>query len=175
MIRDQRSYRDAGISGTMKAVVETVVPLSFSGASAATIADTNETTLKTFTLPANAFGANGIVGLEIEAYGRFGATANNKTVKLKFGSTVISSGALADNAKNWAFRAVVFRVSASVQVVIASFVHDTATLTLTNVGATESETAAIILALTGQNGTAAANDIICNGFVVRSIEQKKIT
>lgn len=174
MIRDQRNYRDGASSVAIKALVESVVPLAFSGASAATIADTLETTLKTYTLPARSFGANGIVGLEIEAHGRYGATANNKTVKIKFGSVVFTSGALADNAKNWEFKGKVFRVSASVQVIVGKFTHDTAVITLSNVGGTESETAAIVIAVTGQNGTAAANDIICNGFSVKAIEQKNV-
>lgn len=174
-IRSQRNYERSSLSPTVKQLVECVVPLSLNLASNATIADTNETTLKTYTLPANAFGANGIKGLEIEAYGRFGATANNKTVKIKFGTVVFTSGALADNAKNWAFKGKVIRVSASVQVIVGEFIHDTAVVTLSNVAGAESETAAIVILVTGQNGTAAANDIICNHFSVKAIEDKKIT
>lgn len=60
---------------------------SFVGVSGA--ADTNENTLATITLPAGALGANGY--LEIEAKWTYTNSANNKTLRVKFGATTLYS------------------------------------------------------------------------------------
>ena len=55
---------------------------------AGTPANTNETTLQTFTLPANTLDAPGRC-LKIRAWGTFGANANGKTVRLYFGVSIL--------------------------------------------------------------------------------------
>lgn len=139
-----------------------------------TIADTNETVLWTYTLPANSLNANG-TKIRIRAWGACAANANNKTMRLYFGATVLNlSGTAAFNNNTFQYDAIVIRTGAATQVALA--VGDTATagagLAGTNLGnhiqtaPTEDTTAAIVVKVTGQNAVASANDILLKGAVV---------
>lgn len=137
-----------------------------SSAAGAANTDTLEDVLFTFPLPANTLQAPNQV-LTIEAWGHFATTANNKTVKLYFGSEVITSGTLTDSNKNWHCKLTVIRAAANTQQVLGTMVHDTANITDYAAAGAETETAAITIKLTGQSGTA-ANDILCYGFTVKT-------
>src|SRR5579862_5290229 len=76
-------------------------------AAAGTGADTTEDTLYTYTLPANAFSSPG-KAVRIRVWGTTGATANNKTVKVYFGASVVfSSATSAANNVPWHFEMIV--------------------------------------------------------------------
>lgn len=177
MIRDQRNYEWTERTGAaFKAIVESLVPLKVDLTSAGNGADQTEDTLRSYSIPANTMGANYVQGFRIRAFGTMGATGDNKTIKLYFGSASVSSGVLTDNAKNWWFDMTVYRSGASTQVLVCSMQHDTTMLTPTVTTATETETAAILVKVTGQETTAStANQIILKLLEVTAIEQKNAT
>lgn len=157
----------------LKDLVKTVVPLYVSVVSGGNGADQTEDVMQTFSIPANTLGANLCQGIEIEAWGTFAANGDNKQVKLYFGASVIASGVVTANAKNWFAKMKVFRTGVATQVVVAEMLIDTTDITPTVTTGAETETAAIVAKVTGQETTAStANSITCKLFIVRSIEQK---
>lgn len=158
----------------IKDLVRAVAPLNVFLTSTGNGADQTEDILATYLIAANTMGANGVQGIEIEAWGTFGASGDNKQVKLYFGGTSIASGVVTDNAKNWHARMIVYRTGLNAQVVVAEMIHDTTDLPCTVTTATETETAAIVAKVTGQETTAStANQIIVKLFTVKGIEQKQ--
>jgi hypothetical protein len=70
-----------------------------------------EDTLHTVTIPASGFNQNGD-SFEVKCAGIFAANANNKRVRLKFGSiTLFDTTALAFNTGDWQIEARIFRTS----------------------------------------------------------------
>lgn len=125
---------------------------------AATIGDTNETTLWSYTLPANTLRADGR-GIRVTLTGTLAANANTKTISFKFGGTIVVSDNGSINSGAWKIVAEIVRKGVGSQVVNgASFMLRT----LLNSGATLSfdETTALALIMTAQNGTANANDVV---------------
>lgn len=144
-------------------------PIGASGTQAATGTNTTETDLATVSIPAATLDTNGM-GVRITAWGSFGATANNKTVKLYFGSTAVaSSGAVAGNNVKWVARSMVIRTGAATQDALGEFYHGTSVVAPTNSSPTETLSGAVTAKCTGTNGTAAANDIVLEGFVVERL------
>lgn len=137
----------------------------------ATGANTTETDLSTYTLPAGTLSANGDM-LEIDFFAFAANTGNNKTVRIYVGGTVIiATGTLGWQNSFFHFKAYVWRTSAGNQRVEVSAVKTDATATLTgdvtnlamhgnDTTLTKDETSTIIIKMTGQNATAAASDIV---------------
>ena len=115
-------------------------------------------------------GVNG-QGVRIKAWGTTAANANNKTVRLKFGAAnILDTGAVASNNETWYFEAEVFRTGGATQDAIAfvSFFNGVITQAqITNPA--ETLTGAVTVAVSGQNGTANANDIVAEGLTVEYI------
>ena len=128
-------------------------------------ADTTEDTLQMFSVPANTFGGSHAgQGMRITAWGTFGADTNNKTVRLYFGSSVIyTSGTLTQNGTVWHIEGWVFDQGNSTNQyapaygIFGSVVVPTTTIPQLS----QTETSAIVVKVTGQNGTATAGDIVC--------------
>lgn len=137
---------------------------------AGTIADTNETDLWSYSMPANTLNANG-KAVRVTAWGVFGATANNKTLRLYFGGTaIVSQGAGAFNALGWVMTGVIVRTGAAAQITGAiAEVSTQAVMANGNIAPAADTTAAIIIKVTGQNGTAAANDVVFRGAIVEAL------
>lgn len=133
-----------------------------------TDANTTEKDLATFDLPANLFFTDN-AGVWVEAFGTTAADANTKTMKLYFNGTVLASSAslvTAPNAVGWNVRASIFRRSSgnqSSRVTWEGAGHTPFTATALH---TATDTAAITVKLTGQNGTATANQIQVYSFCV---------
>jgi hypothetical protein len=130
--------------------------------------DTTEDTLFTYSLPANALNANGRI-LNIAAFGTFANNAHSKHARLYFGSEVIDSGAnTTTGGIAWRLEMQVVRTGASTQQIsgqmMAGTVHGGTTL---QAGA-ETDSSAIAIKVTGQTGTAAASDIVCNGMTINA-------
>jgi hypothetical protein len=149
--------------------------LSATATPVATAADTNETDLFSYTVPANLLGANA-KGLRLTAWGVTGATANGKTVNVKFGgTTVLTSAAQAINDNFWRVQVEILRSGASAQTAVGIVQYGansgSASTTTRGVQTTAAidTTAAIIFKVTGLNGTAAANDIILRGAIVETL------
>lgn len=138
--------------------------------SVCTVADTAETDLWTYSLPAGKLNVDG-KAVRITVVGTFGATANNKTIKLYFGSSVSDSGAIAQNGTNWRFDATVWRTGAAAQIaqvlrIAGAFQTGTGNSINTP---SQDTTAAITIKMTGTNATAAANDVCVRGATVELI------
>lgn len=131
-------------------------------------ANTTEDTLLTFTLPAKTLSTAG-KGLKIRAWGNTAANADNKTIKLYFGSEVIVTPTAATSGKGWELELEVYKTGANTQVVFGSGQVDvTPVTTLVTTGA-EADTATITIKVTGQAGTANANDIVAKGLIVEML------
>ena len=133
--------------------------------STGTDADTAEKTLWTFTLPANTLSADGIT-IIVEAGGAFAANANTKTLKLAFGAFAITLNNVttAPNGVNWVSRHVFKRITATAFMRSGYTLVGSAAQAANNntSGLTLDPTIANIIKITGTNGTASLNDIVCN-------------
>lgn len=156
-------------TGTAEGGISSV--LTVSTTSAQTGANTTETDLWTYSLPANTLSADNY-GVRITAFLKNGATANNKTIRAYFGATVVvSSGAYAGNAHNVKVVVEVFRTAASAQKAIGLLTSQGSGVTAGSAPGAASDyttpaadtTGAITIKITGQNGTAAAGDIVFQG------------
>jgi hypothetical protein len=126
-----------------------------------------EDNLIDYSLPANTLGSNGDY-LEIVAFGTMAANANNKTLKLYFGSTAIyDSGALSINGASWVLRATVIRTGASSQKCIVSVVSDDATLvdSASYNTASESLSGSVTIKCTGE--ATSNDDVVQEGLTVK--------
>lgn len=134
-------------------------------ASAATGAATSEQVLGTYSMPANAFDQAGR-RVRIHASFHMATNGNNKTLKMYFGASVITSGTLTDSNKNAWFTMDVVKSGAATQIVTATGQHDTTMITPYLNAGTDDDTAAIVIKATGQDGSASAGDIVLEDFYV---------
>lgn len=143
-----------------------------------------ENTLFTYTLPAKSLNGNG-KGVRIRAFATAAATAGTKRVRLYFGATVLmdtTATAFASAATGILMMADVIRVSKSVQAgyalcntAVSPTVGTTAPTTVSGllaaVAATENTSNAIVIKLTGLNGSAVASEITGVEFIVEVITE----
>lgn len=135
-------------------------------ATAATATGTSEQTLATYSLPANALDKAGR-RVRVRAAFTTAANANNKTMKLYFGSSVITTPTAATNAKNAVLELVVVKTGSSTQIVSGTGIVDTTPVTpYVNASSAETDTAAIVIKATGTDGTSSAADITLDDFQV---------
>lgn len=135
-------------------------------ATAATGTGTSEQVLGTYSLPANALDT---VGRRVRMRASFSAAANgnNKTFLCYFGASVITSGVLTTNAKNGFCEIHVVKTGASTQIVWANMLVDTTWITgYKNTASAETDTAAIVIKMSGTDGTSSAGDIVLNDMAV---------
>lgn len=160
----------AGTNATGQRLVNGITSneISRNTGSVSTTAVTTTEDLMTYTIPANTFQPGQKVRLT--AWGTTAANANTKTIRLWLGVNSIADHSGAWNAIPWRMTADIFITGASAQeyssVVFASANSPTArqgTLTVT-------DTATIVVKATGQNGTASAGDITCQGFTVEIVD-----
>lgn len=116
-----------------------------------------EYTLNSITLPANSLGSNG-KAFKVSGYLTLAANANAKNIKLYLGATAIGTitGSTA-NAKVVYYEATVWRTASGQQNCLCQLWVDTgAAPTMIATAATETDTAAMVLALKTANTAAAA-------------------
>lgn len=137
-------------------------------AAVATATGTGEQVLATYSLPANALS---YVGRSIRVHAAFaaGANGNNKTFKCYFGASVISSGVLTTNAKNGICDLWIVKTGASTQIVTGTMLVDTTAITPYVNAGTDADTAAIVIKMTGTDGTSSAADITMEQFFVEAV------
>lgn len=121
--------------------------------------DTNEDVLYTFSLPASSLSAVG-EGLTIFATGTLANNAHNKTVKLYFGSQVYSLGTVATANVVWSAKMTVIKTASNVQLISCEGMINATPIAPALLTGAETDSAAIIIKVTGQTGTAAANDVV---------------
>ena len=134
----------------------------------ATGANTTETDLITFSLPANSLSASAR-GVQIKAWGTTANNANTKTARVYFGNSVLVSNNVttAPNGVSWILEAEVFRTGSSTQDAIGQGIAGNVAQSASFSLPTEDCTGIITIKVTGQNGTATASDITAQGMLVR--------
>jgi hypothetical protein len=137
---------------------------------AATAADQVLTTLATYTFPASSLTKDGDT-IRVTAWGDLGATANTKNLFITLGNDTILSRASAGNNVGFWMQAIAVRISATqYDYMGVSMVNgETTFATKTTQAANETWTDSRAIAFKGQNGTAAANDIVFHGMLVEVI------
>lgn len=140
-------------------------------AAVSTGAGTSEQVLQTYTMPANQLASAG-QAVRIRCWGSTAANANNKTRKLYFGTSVLTTATEAANAQRWVLEMVVMRTGAATQSVSATGLAGTGSVTplsYVNQG-TDDLTAGVVIKCTGTDGTDSAGDITANGMIVEQIK-----
>lgn len=140
----------------------------------ATGVGTSEQTLQTYTLPANTITAAG-QGVRTTCWGGTAANANNKTRKLYFGASAITTATEAANAQTWRLSFIVMRTAAATQQFLGSGEAGTASVTpLATVvlSGTDDFTAGagIVIKCTATDGTSSAGDVSANGMITELIK-----
>lgn len=130
-----------------------------------TDAATTEKDLLSYTLPASTLDAAG-KGVHIQAWGATAVNINSKTVRLKFGASIIDSVVTTTSGAIWSFDFKVFREAAAVERVTGQHLVNNALVQVADSALAVSLTAAVIIKITGQNAIAAANDIVAHGLVI---------
>jgi hypothetical protein len=143
--------------------------LTFDDTQVGTDADTSEKALVTYTVPANVLAVNGR-SLRIVAHGSYVANANTKTVRVRWnglsgtiGGVIVTGGV---GSTRWRVEALVSRIASNSQrlawnhVALDTVNNVYATADVDYATAAVTDSGAIDLMVTGQNGTAAANDIV---------------
>lgn len=130
-----------------------------------------ETDLITYSLAANTMVNNQDL-LEIEAWGKFAANANNKTVTLKFGDqTIYTTAANAANDGTWNVSARIIRTADATQEIIANMLSNNTDLQndaqypAFRTAGTQDLTTTLAIKCTGTGG--ASNDITQHALIVR--------
>lgn len=127
-----------------------------------TPANTTETDLQTFSVPANSMATNGD-SIYFEMSFTTAANANTKRLKIKYGATTMyDSTALALNNSVITVRGRIIRTGAATQNYYIEVHSSSALLVATSAQGTAAETlsGAVTLKATGQNGTATASDLV---------------
>jgi hypothetical protein len=171
------NYSDPSqILGTVNTVIQSVNTgvgglINAQTAAVATGTGTSEQVLQTYTMPAGQLASAG-QAVRISCWGTTGATANNKTRKLYFGASVITTATEAANAQNWILELVVMRTGSATQSVWGRGLAGTAGVTPISyvVQGTDDLTAGVVIKCTGTDGTSAAADITANGKLVEQIK-----
>ncbi len=154
-------------------------PFGWSQGTDATGANTTETVLKSSTIPANFFATLGR-RINFQYTGSFGANANLKTVRLRLGAVTLTgdiiavTSSTAYNNLNWKLEGTIqVRALPDSQSCEWIFYSDggavTTALQAGQGSAVGDDASALLLELTGQNGAAAANDIVCYAHKVDMI------
>jgi hypothetical protein len=138
--------RFIGVTG---APDDSLVVLDTNAATVSVTGTTSETTLRSVSVPAGRLRTNGV--LRLRAYGTFNDATDNKTIRLKFGTTTLSTQVYTAGTA-WVCDVQLMNVnSASSQRWFGTFNRTTDTLmSFTGGGSSENTANALTLELTGQ-------------------------
>ena len=123
-----------------------------------TDANTSEKTLRTYTLPGGTLKTDHQL-IRILVWGALGPTNNNRTIRVKFGSTTVHQtifGGASANAGKWTRETAIIRTGAATQQSFGLNQRD-------RTSPTETLSQDVTITVTGQNGTAVANDVTYEG------------
>jgi hypothetical protein len=158
------------LSGNLAASQQATTLHIFGSVAGAANSGTTETTLDTYTMPANTLAAG--KAIEITAAGTLANNADVKTVKLYVGGTVISTPVPSTGATaSWAIHiATVIGVTSTTQTAYARSAYVNSSNEAANVNVfsapTETLSGSIIIKITGQSGTG-SNDVFLRNFAVK--------
>ncbi len=154
-------------TGDGKALVGGVAYLN--GFGKGTTAVTTEETLMSYTLPADSLSSDG-KGLRIIAWGTTAYNTNKKTIRIKFGETVIMTNRVVTAPANldWRLEAIIIGRMISIKGIGSGTLGSTTEAVLFT---TEycNLAAPVEIKLTGQNGTPSADDIYAQGLIVETL------
>ena len=158
-----------GQSSFSNSCVATIKPaglLYTTTATASTATGTGEQVLATYSLPANALDVTGRT-LRIKAAFTAASNGNNKTFKLYFGASAITSGTLTTSGKNGVAELIVTKSGSSTQIVYGTMLVDTTPITpYVNASGSDTDTSAITIKFSGTDGTNSAGDIVLDSFTI---------
>jgi hypothetical protein len=167
-------YGRNAIAGAVNATGQRVVngvtskEVSRNTGSVGTTAVTTQEDLMTYSIAASTLKIGQKVRLT--AWGTFAANANTKTPRLWFGANSVMDWGGAHNNIPWKLTADILITGVDTQEYNAvGFVSASAAVVRQGT-ATNDDGAAIVVKCTGQNGTANANDIVCQGFTVEILD-----
>lgn len=162
------------IAGSVNATGQRVVngvtskEVSRNTGSASTTAVTTQEDLMTYTIPANTLKSGQTV--KLTAWGTFAANANTKTPRLWFGANSVVDYAGAHNNVPWRLTSEI-RITGTDAQGYSSAAYVSAAVPVVRQGTmTNDDGSTIVVKMTGQNGTANAGDIVCQGFSVEIVD-----
>jgi len=131
---------------------------------------TDETTMKTLTLPANVMSTNR--GMRVTAFGTLTGVTDTKTIRLKLGTTTLATvSAAAGSTADWSIAAVLlWNASAASQRVFVKAYEGTTVEVVDVATTTETNASALTMTLTGQLGNA-ADTISVTGWLVEPLNR----
>ncbi len=156
----------ANIGGQTVVNGRTSPMLTTSLVAASTTAVTTAEDLISYTVPANTLRIGQRV--RIKAWGSTAANANTKTGRLFFGSANLGGWSAALNAVGWSITAEVFITGSATQEYVRESL--TSSMQVTRGDTTQSLSSTIAVKFQGQNGTASAGDITCEGLTVEILD-----
>lgn len=123
-----------------------------------------EDNLMTYSLPANTLSSDGYA-VRVKVWGSTAANANNKTIKLYFGSLAYNAGAVAANGQSWVGEMIIVRTSATAQRRFGTVLFNNGTGNgVTSSTLTETLANAVTIKVTGE--ATADNDVVQHGMIV---------
>lgn len=171
---DSASFHNGSITGSTIKIPVNTTSLSLQLGATLTSSTTDvgnvgsgEDTLISYVIPANTLGDD-LQYLEVFAWGSVAANANNKTIKLKIGSTTLfDTGAVAANDGSWMIDARIIRTGAgSMQSITRCISSNSLIVNSANYVIVSEDTASsLTLSCTGE-GTSNA-DIIQHGQIIK--------
>jgi hypothetical protein len=126
-----------------------------------------EDTLIAYSLTADTLSVNKDY-IDIQAWGITAANANNKRIKLKFGSTtILDTGSVAANNASWLINCKIVRTASNAQQIIASIISDSTLIgdSATFTSGTEDLTTSLNIFCTGEATT--DDDIVQEGLSIK--------
>ncbi|MBZ9706082.1 glycoside hydrolase family 55 protein [Mesorhizobium sp. ESP7-2] len=158
----------AGVAATGQRLINGVTSpaVSLNNTPASTTAVTTAEDLMTYSIPAAALQVGQRV--RVRAWGTTAANANTKTGRLFFGSTNMGGWTGTLNATGWEVSAEIDITGASAESYIRRSL--TTSIQVASGTATEATSGAIVAKFQGQNGTASAGDITCNGLEIEILD-----
>ena len=136
-----------------------------------TSAVTTEEVLATYTLPAATLAADG-KAIRVMASGTTAANGTTKTIRLKLGGTTYATNTVttAPNNKDWRAEFTIIRSAAATSISVGKFIFDNAHEGIQRTTGTPTWTNTNAIEVTGQNGTANANDIIVSMVTIELLK-----
>jgi hypothetical protein len=136
---------------------------------AATGANTDLTTLATYTLPANTLNRDGMA-IRILAFGKTGETGNTKNFFITLGGDTVLSRSSSGNNVGWWAEAIIVRTGSGTYDYTGNSTFGTSASAATPAAASEDFTTALTITVKGLNGTAAAGDCVLDGWVIEVLQ-----
>jgi hypothetical protein len=169
------TYAWAGMrmqAGTGTEVLDAVGQIETNLTQAGTDAGIDEDTIWSYTLPANTLATNGDA-VRVTAWGTYASNGNNKTLKFKYDSaTHLTTGVQTYNGVAWRIDAIIARVGASSQD-LNVMLNVSAQSPNVQFGTDAADlTGDTVIAITGENGSAVADEITFEGAIVEYVPYK---